>query len=192
MTTSKPHYQSMTCIIHLAIDHQYDNKRKVAMKFMKNKESFLNEINIRAQGHFDGRYVIDILDSFDGEKNETFHKSLIQKGFSNYPFMIVMPVGDRNLNEIVTNGELIDQKDLYFIRSAVEQITRDLEHLHSRGYIHGDLKPKNIIRSDGSFLLIDLDGGAQIGKEYSNFKISSAYAYWFHKLFYRLIFELVL
>lgn len=39
------------------------------------------------------------------------------KGYSNYPY--TMPVGDRNLNEVVTNGKLINEKDFHFVISDV-------------------------------------------------------------------------
>ena len=176
LTTTKPHYQSLTCIVHIAIDHSSETTRQVALKFMKNKDSFLNEIAIRQQAKFESQYVIDLLDYFNSDTDEEFMKCVIQKGFASHPYLIAMSLADRNLNEIVTNGELVDQTDMHFIRNAVVDIARCLSHLHSRNFIHGDLKPKNIMRSEGSFLLIDLDGSAEIGPGFAGMKISSAYS----------------
>jgi serine/threonine protein kinase len=45
----------------------------------------------------------------------------------------------------------------------------------SKGVIHGDLKPQNIMRIDGHMVLIDLDASAEINLGYSGLKYSSAY-----------------
>eukprot|EP01036_Dinobryon_divergens_P035886 gene35886-46585_t len=53
-----------------------------------------------------------------------------------------------------------------------------LDHMHSKGFIHGDVKPLNIMRINGHFKLIDLDATVSIVKgaeEYSGAKYSSAY-----------------
>lgn len=71
---------------------------------------------------------------------------------------------------------MIDQTDLHFIRTVVVEITRCLNHLHSKNFVHGDLKPKNIMRSDGSFVLIDLDGSSRMDAGYAGVKISSSYS----------------
>jgi serine/threonine protein kinase len=140
---------------------------------MKSKESFLNEVYVRSEGNFNPQYVLNIYDSYDSDRDNEFHECAIAKGFVNYPYLIVMPVADRNLNEIVTNGELIDETDLHFVRSVIIDITRCLNHLHAKDFIHGDIKPKNIMRSEASYKLIDLDGASRIG-EFGGIKISSA------------------
>ena len=103
-TTSKPHYQSQTCIIHFAIDNYNGEKKQVALKFVKHKESLINEVKIRSDAQFDSQFVLDIITHYDSDLDPEFRKCVIQRGFANYPYMLVMPVGDRNLNEIITNG----------------------------------------------------------------------------------------
>ena len=63
-----------------------------------------------------------------------------------------------------------------YVRNVIFEIARCLNHIHSKNIIHGDLKPKNIMRSGGAFILIDLDGSAEIGIGYGGIKISSAYS----------------
>ena len=77
------------------MDHQSDVKRQVALKFMKVKETFLNEVSIREESNFDSQFVMDIIDHFDSDNDGEFKKSLVQRGFDNYPYLVVMPVGDR-------------------------------------------------------------------------------------------------
>lgn len=143
LTTEKPHYQSQTCIIHIAIDHNNNSNHQVALKFMNNRNSFFNEVSIRTEAKFDPKYVIEILDHNDSDVDKEFKKNIIQRGFITHPYLIVMQAADRNLNEIVSNGELIDhQTDLHFICNIVTQLARCLNHLHSRNFVHGDIKPK--------------------------------------------------
>jgi serine/threonine protein kinase len=43
------------------------------------------------------------------------------------------------------------------VKDIAKQIAQALEHLHSRGIIHADLKPLNTMEADGRWKLIDLD-----------------------------------
>lgn len=85
-----------------------------------------------------------------------------------------MPQCNRDLDEIISKE--LDNKDTDSIRAIVSKIARCVSHLHENKFIHGDLKPKNIMRgNDGSYVLIDLDACAEISLEYAGVKISSAY-----------------
>lgn len=46
-------------------------KREVTLKFMKNKESFHNEVSIRLESKFDSRCVMDMFDSFDYDNDKS-------------------------------------------------------------------------------------------------------------------------
>lgn len=50
---------------------------------------------------------MDILQHHDSDDDVEFKNSLARKKMSNYPYVIVMPLADRNLNDIVTNGLLL-------------------------------------------------------------------------------------
>ena len=67
-----------------------------------------------------------------------------------------MPLADRNLAEIIASERLATEP-LDVIRSSGEQLLRLLGDMHAAGVVHGDVKPKNIVRVDRELRLIDLD-----------------------------------
>ena len=62
-----------------------------------------------------------------------------RRGFDEYKYCIVMPAADRDLNRIITN-EHIAGKDFAQIKSIAIEIAQALDHLHSNGIVHGDIK----------------------------------------------------
>ena len=81
---------------------------------------------------------------------------------------------NRDLDEIISKE--LDNKDADSIRGIVSKIARCVAHLHDNNFIHGDLKPKNIMRgNEGGYVLIDLDACAKLPLQYAGSKISSSY-----------------
>lgn len=73
-----------------------------------------------------------------------------------YPYAIQMPLADRNLNEIIASERLAEEP-LDVIRQSSRKVLNLIQDLHSEGIVHGDVKPKNIVRVDRALMLIDLD-----------------------------------
>ena len=74
-----------------------------------------------------------------------------------YPFALCMERADRNLLEIISNERLADD-ELGSIRYKVVEIAQCLAILHDASIIHGDVKPRNIVRTTGNAIkLIDFD-----------------------------------
>ena len=78
-----------------------------------------------------------------------------------FPYALCMEKADRNLLEII-NNERLAATSLYSIRSAAAGIGKCVAALHSVGIVHGDLKPRNIVRTgqghlSNPFKLIDFD-----------------------------------
>jgi serine/threonine protein kinase len=139
-TLNQPHHQSATCILHLAIDHE-DNDRPVALKLMKLRENFLRETEARERGQFDEDYVVGIIRWHDGDIDEKYREEVRRKGFPIGKYCIVMDAGERNLNNIIEK-ERIAGVQWDQIRALTIQIARAVGHMHEKGYIHGDIKRK--------------------------------------------------
>jgi serine/threonine protein kinase len=60
-----------------------------------------------------------------------------------YIYIYIYKAADRSLADVITH-EQVAGKDWKQIRIIMEQIIENIEEIHSRGFIHGDLKPQNI------------------------------------------------
>jgi serine/threonine protein kinase len=82
-----------------------------------------------------------------------------------------MPAADRNLLVILAQ----ESPTFVEVRTMLFQVARCLEHMHSQGKLHGDVKPLNIVRMvGGGFKLIDFDATVNLG-DAAGAKLSTAY-----------------
>ena len=146
-----PEHISSTCIIRLAIDHSIRKEVEVhnissgistdnsivALKFMNSYEGYKREIDSRDIGNLDEQYVIGIIDRYD-ENHIEFRKDAIMKGFQKYSYCVTMAAADQNLKKVI-DQQHIAGVDWDAIKFIVKSITLALEHLHSKGFIHGDV-----------------------------------------------------
>ncbi len=175
-------YKSATCTVYLAHRVEGEERTTVALKFMKNTDEFEREKSSReillaprsGQEQTFQDYIVESTDSYH-HKVAAFH-SAVQKrkwlvDYSN-PCLLVMPAADRNLRIIMDNERITNPEA---IKSMSHRIMRCAKYMHDRGFIHGDLKPRNIMRILHRLMLIDFDASARIGQQYSWSKHSSAY-----------------
>eukprot|EP01041_Mallomonas_annulata_P014450 gene14450-biopygen7366 len=165
-------HTSATCIVRLAKDFDNDGKW-VALKFMQHKDQFLREVESRDKSKFDNKYVMSTICSYNAETDEVYKEEAEKKGF--YPFCVVMPAAERNLGTALAH-EHIAGRDWPQLRVITQQIVEAAGHMHSKGLIHGDIKPLNIMRIGGRFSLIDLDATVSfVDKQYVGAKYSSGF-----------------
>jgi serine/threonine protein kinase len=168
-----PHHKSLTCAVHLAIDH--NTKQKVALKLMKNFDQFAREVAVREKGSFSDDSVISILEAYNGDENPAYVEEAERKGFGEYSYCIVMPAADRSLKDIIDKEFDSKGHNLHVIRSFMANIIEALMDMHGNGFIHGDVKPLNICRVGHKLKLIDLDASASTTNEFAGSKFSSAF-----------------
>ena len=176
-------YKSATCMVFMATDISGGIKCPVALKFMKNASEFeqekISRLKLKASAAVDiSKFVVDIQDCFDCS-HAAFQQSLssgssfvVNSKLQDYPFLIVMRAAHRNLRAIMDNERITDPA---VIKRMFNEILRAVKFMHDRGVTHGDIKPRNVVRINEQLVVIDLDASAEIGRQYSWCKYSSAY-----------------
>eukprot|EP01036_Dinobryon_divergens_P035576 gene35576-46139_t len=153
----------------------------VALKFMRDKNQFEKETNARRTGDFDVKYVLPLLDTFDGDsdivENRDFREDAIIKGFEEYPYCIVMEAATQDLKRLIDH-ENIAGMGIDDIRQMMRQLSCCLDHIHKKGLVHGDIKPLNILQKGTLLTLTDLDASSNIATDavvMAGSKMSSGY-----------------
>eukprot|EP00607_Mallomonas_marina_P010574 CAMPEP_0182422392 /NCGR_PEP_ID=MMETSP1167-20130531/8069_1 /TAXON_ID=2988 /ORGANISM="Mallomonas Sp, Strain CCMP3275" /LENGTH=705 /DNA_ID=CAMNT_0024600411 /DNA_START=348 /DNA_END=2465 /DNA_ORIENTATION=- len=178
-----PEHKSATSLVIFAIDHNdsiiESNGLHVALKFMRNRDQFIKEVQTRQNGGFDMKYILPILSTYDGESEEEeellFRVDAVLKGFHLYPFCIVMEAALQSLKRVIDHEHIMSM-DIDEVKRMTKQLTAGLNHIHEKGVIHGDIKPLNILQVNHHLKLTDLDAAASVKNEETvGNKYSSAY-----------------
>ncbi|GBG24178.1 Protein kinase, putative [Hondaea fermentalgiana] len=133
-----PVHESKTCAVHFATDIR--TNKPVAIKIMREKKQYDREIEARESK--DGNQLQGCLTLLNREKKKD--RKLLDK-----EMCLVMPRGTRSLFEAI-NTERFAGRDLDKIREISYQIASALQSLHTSGRIHGDIKPRNAVRTSAS------------------------------------------
>eukprot|EP01030_Chromulinospumella_sphaerica_P034340 gene34340-biopygen9396 len=170
----RPDHKSATCFVFKAFDEQ--TKQRVALKLMVNKDQFLREVKTREDAHFEEEHVIGILSHHPLDLSESsmaaypdqidlgsgpLSKSLVESMFA-----IALPLADRNLF-VATKQERFAGKDWDTVKYVCKDLLNAVAHVHSKGIIHADLKPLNLVRVGGDWRLIDFDAACHIGRDHT-------------------------
>jgi len=126
--------------VYLAHDLRHD--RDVAVKVLRpdlsatlGSERFLREIRITAQ--LNHPHILPLLDS--GEADELLY--------------YVMPyVAGGSLRHVIEHGPAIPRAE---VLRVARQVASALDHAHRHGVIHRDVKPENILLSEGHAVVAD-------------------------------------
>jgi ankyrin repeat protein/serine/threonine protein kinase len=171
LMSSKPDYESHHCAVFLAKDTVLQTH--VAIKLMNSRANFDHELEMRSTENAESEFVISVHTLLNGENNEAFRQELERRGYPDHKYCIIMPAARRNLYEILGAEKL--GTNVEDIRRFFQDLVRCVEYIHSKEYIHGDIKPQNIMRSSKDKpILIDLDASCKFG-ELAGRKLSPAY-----------------
>lgn len=187
-------HMSATCFVFKATDEiEVNDKgeythRRVALKFMCNLDQFLRELAKR-KFNFDKEYVMECIrthptmedsyvDTSSWEKKidigDAVPTGRLTKEVAERMYCLVMPLADRNFYVAMKQerfaGSCSDE-----IKKMFVALLKCVQHIHSHGIVHSDIKPLNIVRQDDKPKLIDFDAASEVGVDNVGFKSSSAY-----------------
>jgi ankyrin repeat protein/serine/threonine protein kinase len=169
LNSMTPEYESETSVVYLGkcakrgID--------VAIKLVKCRNYFEKELESRCS--LDITHVVPVLESFSCEGDSVLLKELERRQHPNNTFCIIMPAARRNLLQILEAENLCNKET--DIKRIFCDLVHCVSHLHVNGLLHGDIKPRNIMRTnEGKVILIDMDSSSRIGREFIH-KCSTAY-----------------
>ena len=189
----RPAHESDTALVFFASDHgpslsaspgEAQAPVPVVMKFFHNKQDFLAERNARISQPSNGAhrffrdYVIPSIRFHDGDVDENFHYAADALNLPRY--CLVMERGDRNLMENMFFERHLSG-DVEEARYVLYHLAKATLHLHHRGYIHGKINPRNVVRSPSRggkycWRLVDLSSSVPIGNALLANMIKSAHS----------------
>ncbi|GBG35197.1 Protein kinase, putative, partial [Hondaea fermentalgiana] len=149
-----PVHESKTCAVHFATDIL--TNEAVALKIMRKNDQYDREIDARTAADGGDANLEGCLPLLHRE-DENFAKRL------NNELCLVMKRGSRSLFEAI-NTERFAGRDLQKIRTIAYKILSAVKSLHDSGRIHGDIKPRNVVRVAASkqYTFSDKDTGGRL------------------------------
>ena len=146
---------------------------ELVIKLMSDKQSWRREMRSRDMLKQASDFIVPIMSAATTESEDAEDPdptNVLVRRFSGtathlvaarlckeYPYAIVMEKAERNLLEIINNERLAAQP-IATIRRVLWRIAQCVAAMHSQNIIHGDIKPRNIVRTKGQkYKLIDLD-----------------------------------
>jgi serine/threonine protein kinase len=157
-------------------EKQFGAFQKVVIKFMMNKDQYEREVKTRVTNNLSATFVVSLLPSPTESEFEAGLLALSNlklpngKSISNYKYGIVMEAASRSMDVIASK----ERPDNTRIRSMLSDIIKAIQHLHENGVVHGDIKLMNVIRSQDTMKLIDMDAATKIEEDsYIGCKFSS-------------------
>eukprot|EP01041_Mallomonas_annulata_P011432 gene11432-23911_t len=108
-------------------------------------------------------------------ENIDFREDTVIYGLEEYPYCIVMEAATQDLKRFIDHEQIIDM-NIEEIKPIMRQLTCCLEHIHKKNFVHGDLKPLNILQKGALLTLTDLDASCSIGNDvFAESKTSTGY-----------------
>eukprot|EP00808_Paulinella_micropora_P023868 g70821.t1 len=168
----EPMYESPTCAVYLAEDLKADNAKgeltKVALKVINPD---LDDAEANFDREVSSRTALDLGADAHHQK-EALVVGLVRSHKED--MCLVMPAADLSLAEFLLRRNIAG-RDVLKVREIMLAIAHCLKIPHGKRLVHGDLKPRNVVRLNGRWALVDFDAAAEIGQPVGH-KFSSAFA----------------
>lgn len=153
------------------VDPNEEDPQPVVVKLMKDEAQYRREVEQRkvlSNTHCVGTLFCS------GDEPDKWADGVAEREYPEYKLGIVMPAAERNLLTVLVQ-ERVTFDGSRGVRSTLFKIAECLQHMHSKGKVHGDIKPLNVVRTyDDEFKLIDFDATVDKGSPIGA-KTSTAY-----------------
>ena len=115
--------------------------------------------------------LVPYVEFYEALDKKVLDSALGQNRFKDgFKCLLVMPWCGRNLHDIIDKeSSTIDTKQ------AIVSLIRSIKYMHDADYVHGDLKPRNVVRYEDDYALVNLHACAKMRSLASWKKTSSAY-----------------
>eukprot|EP00041_Stephanoeca_diplocostata_P038833 m.1559122 g.1559122 ORF g.1559122 m.1559122 type:complete len:2011 (+) comp25275_c1_seq7:178-6210(+) len=155
-------------------DTDVSKQERLVVKMMQSASHWRNEIeqrrgvcssNVMAVYHAFHPATINVsvqgasvcVHKYDPSVCQQSHHERVRTLMQDFPYGICMPLADRNLLEIIQQ-ERPGMGPISVPRYLLKQVAEAVAALHRSGIVHGDIKPRNVVRKNsGQYCLIDLD-----------------------------------
>ena len=180
-TPIRPIYRSKTCEVYFAQDVVQTPPAPVCIKMIRDAVNFESGQNSRGKVALDPVFVVEVVnDGFlDDKMTREFRDT--STGAPSWEtnadideYALIMPRADRNLHGVVADERFAGYEPRK-VRDIAIDVAKALQHMHEKGLVHGDIKPRNIVRVVDQWKLIDMDAAASIGDPIGR-KYSSGYS----------------
>ena len=160
-------HHSASCIVIIAEDVKLVSP--VAIKLMENEDQWQREKEMRLCDSC-GQLKMHVLEIFAATVDKNAREDASQ-----FPFVVVMPAAEIDLSDHLSHSRIAGV-DFLAVTTLLRQVAVHLLYIHEHcGFIHGDLKPRNVVSVESKWYLIDLDASSKIGAPAGQKLTSSAF-----------------
>ena len=135
---TKIHDTKMSLII---LTEDVETKRLVALKAMTDRDQWQREMAMR-EGEGLDKHVLRVIESCEDANAKGCKEPR--------PFLISMPAAQMDMNDFLSHSREADN-DLKVSVDLLWQVGHHLKYMHNLGRIHGDPKPRNVVRIEGTW-----------------------------------------
>ena len=184
-------YTSASSTVHLASDHFRDRRKARGMernsgrlthRLTSFKGSFISQGGFQTNSFAPERVILKVMRDAAAFTRERKFRSQLDGAFvvaavrwHAEDCTLAMIKAERSLEDFISGGCFAGETHAT-IHALALQVARGVEHVHKHRVIHADLKPRNVLYSDGAWKLCDFDSAVYFNGYFDkSSKVSTAY-----------------